>query len=314
MELVKFTLRSYQNEDDYWAIRAFLREVYMQNHRHELGWQASRFDYWRWHMVENVRIVDALEKAVFLWETETEQLAAVLNADNQNEAILSIHPDFHSSDLEEEMIDVAEKNFGLPGQPFFTFVHDLAPSRQAILRRRGYSEGDGLREHQWRRDLTTALPDVLIPAGFSVRSIGEIGGGDWPSRSWASWRAFHPNEPDAAYEGWEWSLNWVRSPLYRRDLDIVAVAPDGQVAAYCVLWYDDVTRTGLFDPVAVMPEYQRRGLGRAIMVEAMRRAKHMGATLATVSGYDQGANALYCSILSPMYDLNVPWVKTLAFS
>ncbi len=314
MELVKFTLRSYQNEDDYWAIRAFLREVYMRNHRHELGWQASRFDYWRWHMVENVRIVDALEKAVFLWETETEQLAAVLNADNQNEAILSIHPDFHSPDLEEEMIDVAEKNFGLPRQPFFTFVHDLGPSRQDILRRRGYSEGDGLREYQWRRDLTTSLPDVLIPAGFSVRSIGEIGSGDWPSRSWASWRAFHPNEPDEAYEGWEWSLNWVRSPLYRRDLDIVAVAPDGQVAAYCVLWYDDVTRTGLFDPVAVMPEYQRRGLGRAIMVEAMRRAKHMGATLATVSGYDQGANALYCAILSPMYDLNVPWVKTLAFS
>jgi len=75
--------------------------------------------------------------------------------------------------------------------------------------------------------------------------------------------------------------------LYRRDLDIVAVAPDDQVVAYCVLWYDDVTRTGLFDPVAVMPEYQQRGLGRAILVEAMRRAKNMGATLATVSGFEQ---------------------------
>jgi mycothiol synthase len=312
--LVELTVRSYQGDDDYWAIRAFLREVYLRNHRRELGWQASRFDYWRWHMVENVRVVEALEKAVFLWETATGRLAATLNADSQNEAVLSIHPDFQTPELEEEMIEVAERNLGLPGQPFFVFVHDLASSRQAVLRRRGYSEGTGLREHQWRRDLTPPLPDVLIPAGFGVRPIGEIGSDDWRSRSWASWRAFHPDEPDEAYEGWEWSLNWPRAPLYRRDLDMVAVAPDGQVVAYCVLWYDDVTRTGLFDPVAVMPEYQRRGLARAIMVEAMRRAKNMGATLATVSGYGEAANALYCSTLSPLCDLNVPWVKMLSRS
>jgi hypothetical protein len=37
----------------------------------------------------------------------------------------------------------------------------------------------------------------------------------------------------------------------------------------------------------------------------------MGATLATVSGYEQAANALYSSTLSPDCDLNVPWVKVL---
>lgn len=304
-------LRPYQSEDDYWSIRAFLREVYLRNHRRDVGWQASRFDYWRWHMIENVGVVDSLEKAVFLWETETGHLAAVLNANNQTEAILTIHPDYQTPELEEDMIDVAEQNFGIPGRRLFVFVHDLTASRKAILRRRGYAETDGLPEHQWRRDLTTPLPDVLTPDGYAVRPIGDTGSGEWHGRSWVLWRAFHPDEPDEAYEGWEWSLNWLRSPLYRRDLDIIAVAPDDQVVAYCVLWYDDVTRTGLFDPVAVMPEHQRRGLGRAIMIEAMRRARNMGATLATVSGYEQGANALYRSVMSPDCDLNVPWARVL---
>jgi mycothiol synthase len=309
--LSELILRPYQNENDYWSIRAFLREVYLCNQRRELGWQASRFDYWRWHLVANVRVVESLEKAVFLWKTTRGQLAAVLNADNQTEAILNIQPDFHTPKLEEEMIDVAERNLGIPGGRFFVFVHDLNIARQDILSRRGYAESNGLPEHQWRRDLTIPLPDGRVPEGYTVRSIRDVDSGDWQERSWVSWRAFHPDEPDEAYEGWEWSLNWQRSPLYRRDLDIVAVAPGDHIAAYCVLWYDDVTRTALFDPVAVMPEVQRRGLGRAILVEAMRRAKNMGATLATVSGYEQAANALYRSTLSSGCDVNVPWVKVL---
>jgi mycothiol synthase len=309
--LSELILRPYQNENDYWSIRAFLREVYLCNQRRELGWQASRFDYWRWHLVANVRVVESLEKAVFLWKTTRGQLAAVLNADNQTEAILNIQPDFHTPELEEEMIDVAERNLGIPGGRFYVYVHSLSPSRQDILRRRGYSEPDGLIEHQWRRDLTTPIPAVRLPEGYTVRAIRDLDSGDWQERSWVSWRAFHPDEPDEAYEGWEWSLNWQQSPLYRRDLDIVAVAPGDHIAAYCVLWYDDVTRTAMFDPVAVMPEHQGRGLGRAMLVEAMRRAQNMGATLATVSGYEQAANALYSSTLSPDCDLNVPWVKVL---
>jgi len=164
-------------------------------------------------MVENVGVVDSLEQAVFLWETAAGQLAAVLNADSRTEAVLTIHPDFQTPELEEEMIAVAERNLGIPGQRFFAFVHSLNPSRQEILRRRGYSESDGLREHQWRYDLTTALPDGRPPQGYAVRSIGDLGSGEWQRRSWVSWRAFHPDEPDEDYEGWEWSLNWQAIPI-----------------------------------------------------------------------------------------------------
>ncbi len=60
------TVRTYQGEEDYWRIRAFLREVFLRNDRRRIAWQTSNFDYWRWHMFENVGIVDALEQAIYI--------------------------------------------------------------------------------------------------------------------------------------------------------------------------------------------------------------------------------------------------------
>jgi predicted N-acetyltransferase YhbS len=59
-----------------------------------------------------------------------------------------------------------------------------------------------------------------------------------------------------------------------------------------------------------MPEHQRRGLGKAVMCEGLRRVKRMGATLATVGGFSVAANALYASVMSPEYELQTPWSKT----
>lgn len=109
------TLRTCQQEDDYWRIRAFLREVYLCNGRHELGWQASRLDYWRWHMVENVGVLKSWMDGCFLWEDQAGCVKAVLNADNQAEAILTIHPDTLTPESASEMLTFAEQRFGVSG-------------------------------------------------------------------------------------------------------------------------------------------------------------------------------------------------------
>lgn len=300
------TMRKYQNEDDYWRIRDFLRAVFLRNDRRRICWQTARLDYWRWHFVKNCGAVESMEEVIFLWETPDNQIVAVVHADYMRKAVLQVHPDWKTAQLEEAMLDVAEKHLSVPGKRFLVSAFQDDTLRQEILTQRGYRKHDDP-AYQWRRCLDQPLPDISIPEGYTVRPIEDK---DLPSRSWTSWRAFHSDDPDEDYEGWEWSLNWKDAPLYRRDLDIVAVDDkSGDVVAYCVLWYDDVTRSGLFDPVAVHPDHQRRGLGKAVVTEAMRRARRMGATLATVSGYESGANALYKSALSPEYDWNEPWIK-----
>ena len=83
-------LRPYAGEDDYWKIRAFLREVYVWHGRRELSWPLLRWDYWRWHGNENITHFQ-LPAVVFLWEAAG-RLAAVLNPENPGEAFFQVHP------------------------------------------------------------------------------------------------------------------------------------------------------------------------------------------------------------------------------
>jgi GNAT superfamily N-acetyltransferase len=87
------------------------------------------------------------------------------------------------------------------------------------------------------------------------------------------------------------------------------VAPDGELAAFCTVWLDDVTQTAVFEPVGTHPNHQKRGLGKAVMSEGLRRALRLGATLATVSSYSTGAHALYQSMGFTDFDLLEPWIK-----
>ena len=75
------------------------------------------------------------------------------------------------------------------------------------------------------------------------------------------------------------------------------------------VWYDDVTRTAVFEPVGTNPAHQNRGLGKAVMSEGLRRVQGLGATLATVSSYSTGAHALYESMGFTDVDLLEPWTK-----
>ena len=47
------------------------------------------------------------------------------------------------------------------------------------------------------------------------------------------------------------------------------------IAAICTIWFDDVTRSAYYEPVATVPSHQRRGLGKSIMTEGLRRLQRM---------------------------------------
>ena len=86
------------------------------------------------------------------------------------------------------------------------------------------------------------------------------------------------------------------------------MAPDGELAAFCTVWFDDVTRTAAFEPVGTHPAHRRKGLGKALLAEGLRRVERLGATLATVGSYSEAAGALYASAGFTAYDLSEPWV------
>ena len=310
---MNLAMRPYQGEDDYWRIRAFLRQVMLLNGVSERSWQVARLDYWRWHVALNCLEREVIDDVVFLWETPEGEIAAVLNPEGDGEAHLQVHPGLRTPALEDEMLAVAEEHLPVErdGQRVLTaWTDDGDEARLALLERRGYSPGEWV-EHQWRRDLDAPIPEAPISPGYIVRALGDAG--ELPARSWASWRGFHPVEPDEDYQGWDWYLSIQSCSLYRRYLYIVAVAPaataGGEIASFCTIWYDDVTRSAYVEPVATVPEHQRLGLARAVITEGLRRVRRLGATRAFVGGYEPGPNALYATVLSPEHDRSQQWIK-----
>jgi mycothiol synthase len=312
---MKLKIHPYQNEDDFWRMRNFLREVFLLNDRREHSWHVARLDYWRWHIILNCQACSLIEKVTTLWKTDSGQLVAMLHPLGGGETRLHVHPHFRTPEMEDEMLMQAEASLTEQTQDGRRFIYTPVFSddalRQETLTRRGYVKREGKGYH-WRRDLDTPIPEVAITPGYVIRSMGELS--EHPARSWASWRAFHNDEPDSNYDGdWSWYQNIQSAPLYRRDLDIVAATPQGEIAAFCTMFYDDFTRSAVCVLVGTAAEHWRRGLGKAVIFEGLRRLKKLGGTRVFATAYDPPADALYRSAMQTM-QVSETWLKEIQYT
>ena len=304
-------MRRYGGERDYWRIRDFLRRIFLLNGQRELSWQVNRFDYWRWHGIENMGHGN-LERDVFIWEDADGEIGAVLNPEAPGYAYFQVDPRYESKELDLEMLVQAEQKLAATKsgeQPRLNvFAEKFNEQRQEVFRQRGYKLSDIWERHH-SRELSNPIPDVALPIGYEIHALGDVD--ELPARSFLSWQAFHPNEPVENYGGWEWYVNVQKAPLYRRDLDLVVKSAHGEMCSFCTIWFDDVTRVGAFEPVGTAPDYQRLGLGKAVIHQGLHLLKRMGAEMAFVGSGAEGASAFYTSIGFDRSDLTQMWTKVL---
>jgi len=312
---MKITMRPYRSVEDYWRMRQFLRDVMLLNDLHQHSWHVARLDYWWWFIQPDLEKMD-LEKSIFFWETETGEIAAILNPEGKGQAYLQTHPKYRTPELEEEMIVTAERYLKHPNregrQRTLVFADSKDTLRHDILKQRSYQkvERPETCETIHMFPLDRDIAEVKTPSGYIIRAMGH--GLELLERCYASGLGFHDDDINVARENRDdptWYHHIQSAPLYRRDLDIVAIASDGSVASFCTVWFDDVTRTAYFEPVATVPKHQRHGLGKAVLTEGLRRLKTMGAKIANVSGYSDAANGLYFSVFGEEHDLLQPWEK-----
>lgn len=181
---------------------------------------------------------------------------------------------------------------GLPQMRTF-WALDYDRVLAGLLLARGFVVLDDLPPPLFGRALDD-LPDAPLPPGFTVCDVRSPE--DGRRRAEVTHAAFQSEAAWDAY--WVEYASFMGSAVYDGGRDLFVRAPDGRGAAACTIWYDAVNGVGLFEPVATHPDFQRRGLGKAVMAEGLRRMQAAGMRRA-VLGFDPhngAARALYTAL------------------
>jgi mycothiol synthase len=305
---MRLTAKQCETSNDDWRLREFFRTLRLADSSPGAIWDVANFDYWRWHYLENV--VGRPPTDLRYWETPEKRIVAVLIQGDPGVCHPMVDPRFATAALLHEMMAVAESGLSLTSEDGRTTIYPWSDERNlllnAVLEARGYvpASGGHATEYNGWTDLSDPLEVPHLPKGYLVRSMGDIEA--LPARSLASWRVHHPGEPDErADPTGEWYRAVQRAPLYRRDLDVVAVEEtSGDIVAFSTCYFDDVTRTGTFVLTGAVPTPPHQALEGAAIVETLPRLRRLGAEGAYLSWFESDPGSVYesagfaCPVLS----------------
>jgi ribosomal protein S18 acetylase RimI-like enzyme len=179
------------------------------------------------------------------------------------------------------------------GGELVSHVRQDDAQRLAFLEQHGFCYRGTFAEVNLLRSLAEPIAVGPLPPGYEVRAVAESEIVDRAGAErdvWLPWPVGDINGDDYA--------RLMQFPGYERELDVVAVAPNGVIAAYVNCWTDPVNGIGDFGPVGARSAYRRQGLTRAVLLEGLRRFKARGMDRACVStnATNTPARGLYESV------------------
>jgi predicted N-acetyltransferase YhbS len=266
--------RQYDHETDFEKVSRFLVSTYCAGGAH-INWPQPRWEYMHFHPL--IRQVEL--GAIGVWEAGSEMVGMVHPEHSMGTAYFEIHPDYDV--LKCEMLGYAEQHLSVTDsgvRRLRVYINDQDEDFQRTATKLGYTKGGG-RDPMSHLPIPNPFPPIAVPDGLRLKSLAE--GNDLRKSVRVLHRGFdHGGEPptDAVED-----LQFMQSaPNYRKELNVVAVAHDGSFVSYCGMWYEALHKVAYVEPVATDPAYRRMGLGRAVVLDGIRRCGELGARLACV--------------------------------
>lgn len=282
------------SEEDFWRVHHLLRATYPIT---PLGfnWNIRRWEGRRFYDTDPIWPSPRLDKRAQLWETTGGELVGAVIPEDDGDAHLQLHPDYRA--LESAMISWAEEQLARVGsdgrRQLVIFANDYDLVRQELLADHGFCRTD---DRGVARRIQLIDYPVGVPAhveGYTLRPTNPARIDDCQRIADLLNAAFRRDFHNAQ----EYHNFTQLAPSFRRNLDLIAKAPDGTFAAYVGIPYDELNRLGIFEPVCTHPDHRRHGLAQMLMREGLRRLHTLGAREAIVeTGNMIPANRLYESI------------------
>ncbi|OGM10685.1 hypothetical protein A2Z22_05250 [Candidatus Woesebacteria bacterium RBG_16_34_12] len=298
-------LRSYNFKKDYERVGKFLLNNYKIQTAIPFNWCQPRWEYMHFHPYMDERdLYDVLNK-IGIWEDKGKIVGVVHFEDELGQAYFEYSPDYLF--LKKEMLDYALQNLGKElesGRKFIkVFVNEFDKEFEELVKKEKFTKDSKSSEINSSMKISLKKLKYSLPKRFNIQSLADEN--DLTKLHRILHRGFnHQGEP--LPEGIEGRKKMQSAPNYNKSLNIVAVEPkNGNYVSICGSWYDSVNNFVYIEPVATNPDYRFLGLGKAVVLEAIKRNYEIGATLALVGSFQD----FYKAIGFKYYFTNNCWVK-----
>lgn len=233
------------------------------------------------------------QEHIRLWHTGAGKLAGYAMLGEDPAFDWQVLPEYEWRGIEEEalawaetrLVELRKQDAKMWGGPLVCGSRQDNAKRIAFLEQHGFRYSGEFAEVNMLRSLSEPIPETELSVHCQIRSLAdpaEDGGAEEihhraaaEREVWQPWTVGNISDDDYA--------RFMRLPGYHRDLDVVAVMPDGVIAAYVNGWVDPLNRIGDFGPVGALPAYRRQGLTRAVLLEGLRRMRAYGMDRVCVS-------------------------------
>ncbi|MCK4432857.1 MAG: GNAT family N-acetyltransferase, partial [Methanomicrobia archaeon] len=294
----------YRPKKDFSKVSKFLIDTYRPGK--VPNWLQPRWEYMIYHCVPTHNMTENDLEKIGIWKDSGKVVGVAHFEDRYGEVYFQVHP--HFTYLKEEMLEYAENTlFGKSedGKKSLTlFINDFDAEFETIAKRRGYAKDVQSPQYTSQYLITDPVPEITVLQGFSLKSLKEDN--DLEKIHRVLWRGFnHPGEPPE--EEMESHKDVQSAPNFKKELTIVAEAPNGNFVSYCGMWYEPVNKISYVEPVATDPDYLLMGLGKVVVLEAIRRTKELGSTVAYVGSGQKFYESIGFKKIFACY----PWTKNI---
>jgi ribosomal protein S18 acetylase RimI-like enzyme len=226
-----------------------------------------------------------------IWEIDSQIVALSVTRPSGN-CILLIHPE-HTAHSKHILVWMQErvKQLATSDEVKMTITADDADTELvSTLANLGFEKDETDGDNQVR-PLDAPISDYDLAEGYSVRHAVDD---DYEKylEVQASVFSHMRHMTRKRYE------HYRNASFYIEELDIVAVAPGGEFAAFCTGRVDPVSKIAELEPVGTHPDHRQKGLAKAVILECLKRLEKYNPTAIVILGAapSEAARKLYESV------------------
>ncbi len=251
-------------EQDYDAVCDFLIQL-NQTEKLHIHWNWARFEW----MYEHPECDKTLLPSIALWKDKDSIIGAAIYDMYFGEAFCAVLPGYGS--LYPEVLEYAYQNLKDVNGLGIAIRDDSALEIEAA-KAVGFTASEQT-ETIMQLDLSS-LSEAKFPEGLTIAEPDPIK--DSAALSWLFWQGFDHGTDYNEFLSEKQVGSGLRKHL-NPHLGLAAVKPDGAYAAFCCVWYHPDTDYAYVEPVCTIPSCRKKGIAKALLTEALRRAKALGA-------------------------------------